>query len=229
MSTADLYDLSVVVIVIIFALRGFRRGFVHQVGALISMIAGLVVSIRYMPILAEQLPVNENMKFICAFIILLLAVTLVVWVVVNIISRIITNLKLNFWNNQMGALLGIFYGILCSVALTFVLLIYAVPIPMTVATENGEQIETQASDEPSFIMQSKTGQYLTNAALLIIDLLPQGDDYALYHSWLVYLQQNADKIKENNPELSVATNSSASASKESDSDEDKPTLPPSIP
>lgn len=228
MSTADLYDLSVVVIVVLFAIRGFQKGFVHQIGALISMIAGLVVSIRYMPALAEQLPVYDNIKHISAFIILLLAATLVVWGLVNAISKIITNLKLNSWDNQMGALLGVFYGILCSIALTFVLLIYAVPVSTTVVNENGVQVEQQISNEPSFIMQSKSGPCLTTAALAIIEHLPQGDDYKLYDSWRVYFQQNADEIKKNNPDLQIATNTSA-ASNESESDEDKPQLPPSIP
>lgn len=226
MSTADLYDLSVVVIVIIFAIRGFKKGFVHQIGALISMIAGLVVSVRYMPVLAEQLPVNENFKFICAFIILLFAVTLVVWGIVNVIRKIITNLKLNSWDNQMGALLGVFYGILCSIVLTFVLLIYAVPVTTMVINENGVPIGQQISNEPSFIMQSKSGPCLTNAALAIIDHLPQGDNYKIYDSWRVYFQQNAAEIKKNNPDLQIATYSSDTPD-ESDSEE-KPQLPPSI-
>ena len=228
MSTADLYDLSIVVIVIIFAIRGFKKGFVHQIGALISMIAGLVVSVRYMPVLAEQLPVNENFKFICAFTILLFAVTLVVWGIVNLISKIISNLKLNSWNNQMGALFGVVYGVLCSIALTFVLLIYAVPVSAPVVNENGVPVEQQASNEPSFIMQSKSGPLLTTAALAIIDHLPQGGDYKFYDSLREYFQQNADEIKKNNPDLQMATNA-LQTSNESDSDEDKPKLPPTIP
>lgn len=230
MSTSDVYDLAVVVIVIISAIRGFQKGLIHQLGALISMIAGVVVSIQYTPTLAAQLPGSENVKSVCAFILLLLAVTLVIWGIVNLMSRIINNLKLNSWNNQMGALLGLVYGILWAVALTFILLVYAVPVPGSniVVDENGNQISQTASNEQSFIMKSKSGPLLTTAALVIIDILPQGgEDYRLYDYLREYLQRNANEIKENNPDLPKETFAPGAPSEPSD--EDKPQLPISVP
>ena len=219
MSTAGLYDLAVVVLVIIFAIRGFQKGLIHQIGALISMIAGVVVSVQYMPVLAEYLPGSENVKSVSAFVILLLAATLVVWGIVNAISAVINNLKLNSWNNQMGAILGVVYGILWAIALTFILLVFAVPIP--------NEGSSAQSGEQSFIMQSKFGPYLTTAALGIIDHLPQGGEkYKFYDYLRQYLQRNANEIKEGNPNLSAAAASSAS-SDETVSEDEKPRLPQS--
>ena len=233
MSTADVYDLAVVVIVIISAIRGYQKGLIHQLGALISMIAGVVVSIQYTPTLAAQLPGSENVRSASAFIILLLAVTLVVWGAVNLISQIITNLKLNSWNNQMGAFLGVIYGILWAVALTFILLVYAVPVPVSqiVVDENGNQISQTTSNEQSFIMESKTGPFLTTATLWIIDRLPQGgDDYRFYDYLRECLQRNANVIKQDNPDLPkepFAPNSTDVPA--SPSDEEKPQLPLTVP
>ena len=230
MSTADVYDLAVVVIVIISAIRGFQKGLIHQLGALISMIAGVVVSIQYTPTLAAQLPGNDNVRSASAFIILLLAVSLVVWGAVNLISQIITNLKLNSWNNQMGALLGVIYGILWAVALTFILFVYAVPVPVSqiVVDENGNQISQSTTTEQSFIMKSKSGPILTTFALGIIDHLPKGgDNYRFYDYLCEYLQRNANDIKENNPDLPKET--FAPSAPNAASDEEKPKLPLSIP
>ena len=231
MNTSDLYDLTVVVIVIIFAIRGYRKGLIHQMGALISMIAGVLVSIRYTPKLAAELPGSENVKSVSAFILLLFAVTLVVWGVVNLISRIITNLKLNSWNNQMGALLGVVYGFLWAMALTFILLIYAVPVPESkiVVDENGLQISQPASNEQSFIMESKSGPYLTTATLWIIDRLPQGgDDYRFYDYLRECLQRNANAIKQDNPDLPKEA-FPLSTPGESSQDDEKPQLPIVLP
>ncbi len=231
MNTSDLYDLSVAVIVIIFAICGYRKGLVHQMGALISMIAGVLVSVRYTPELAAQLPGSENVRSVSAFILLLFAVTLVVWGIVNLISRIITNLKLNSWNNQMGALLGVAYGILWAMALTFILLIYAVPVPESkiVVDESGLQISQPSSNEQSFIMESKSGPYLTAATLWIIDRLPQGgEEYRFYDYLREYLQRNAKVIKQDNPDLPQEA-FPLSAPDESSQDDEKPQLPAILP
>ncbi len=233
MNTSDLYDLTVLIIVIVFAIRGYRKGLLHQIGALISMIAGVVVSVRFTPMLAAQLPGSENVRSVSAFILLLLAATLVVWGVVNMLSRIITNLKLNSWNNQMGALLGVVYGILWAMALTFILLIYAVPVPESriVVDENGLQISPAASNEQSFIMESKSGPFLITATLWIIDHLPQGgDDYRFYDYLRECLQRNANVIKQDNPDLPkepFAPNPTDVPALPSD--EEKPQLPLTVP
>ena len=228
MSTADVYDLAVVVIVIISAIRGYHKGLIHQLGALISIIAGVVVSIQYTPTLAAQLPGSDNVRSARAFIILLLAVSLVVWAAVNLISQIITNLKLNSWNNQMGMLLGVVYGFFWAVALTFILLVYAAPEPVSqiVVDENGNQISQAPTNEPSFIMKSKSGPVLTTVALGIIDRIPQaGDNYKFFDYLREYLQRNANEIKESNPNLPKETFAPSAPSDE----EEKPQLPLSVP
>ncbi|MBR6437137.1 MAG: CvpA family protein [Thermoguttaceae bacterium] len=228
MSTADVYDLAVVVIVIISAIRGYHKGLIHQLGALISIIAGVVVSIQYTPTLAAQLPGSDNVRSASAFIILLLAVSLVVWAAVNLISQIITNLKLNSWNNQMGMLLGVVYGFFWAVALTFILLVYAAPEPVSqiVVDENGNQISQAPTNEPSFIMKSKSGPVLTTVALGIIDRIPQaGDNYKFFDYLREYLQRNANEIKESNPNLPKETFAPSAPSDE----EEKPQLPLSVP
>ena len=226
MNTSDLYDLTIVVLVVIFVIRGYRKGLIHQLGALISMIAGFIVSIKYTPALAAHLPGSDNVRSVSAMVLLLFAVTLAVWGIVNVISRIITNLKLNFWNNQMGALLGLVYGFLWAMTLTFILLIYAVPVPEAInaVDENGNPIEQETSHEQSFIMKSKTGPLLTAAVLGIIDRLPPGgENYRFYDYLRECLQRSANNIKNDNPDLPKET-FPLSTPGEPESDDDIPRL-----
>ena len=203
MNTSDLYDLAILVIVLISAVRGYKKGLIHQLGALISMIAGVIVSIKYTPVLAERLPGNDNIRSVCALIILLLAATLVVWGVVNVLSRIITNLKLNSWNNQMGALLGAVNGIFISMLMTFLLLIFVIPRPTV--NEDGSYNRVTYDADKSFIKNSFFGPYLTNATLTAIDHLPQGGNSQFYTNLRDLLQSKAENIKENHPDLQQQT------------------------
>ena len=228
MNNSDLFDLSVLAIVIGFAVRGYMKGLIYQLGALIAIIIGVIVAFRFTPSLAPYLFGNDNIKSIAAFIILLNLATMVVWGFVNLLSRLVSNLKLNNWNYQMGALLGVVYGILCAMALTFVLLIYAVPESETIVDENEDRIEAPVSNGPSFIMQSRTGPFLTRIALVTIDHLPQGGDCRFYDYWREYFLENANAIKKNNPDLPPDPFQGGS-SEEPASDDEKPQLPVSLP
>lgn len=233
MSTSDAYDLTILAIVIISAVHGFQKGFIHQLGALLAIMVGNIVSVQFTPALAVHLPVSDNIKSVSAFVILLIVTTLVVWGIVNLLNHIIVNLKLNSWNKQMGALLGVVYGILWAITLTFILLVYAVPVPVPesniVVDENGNRIAQTTSDEKSFIMKSKSGPLLTTAALGIIDHLPHGgDSYQFYDYLRECLQANANEIKESNPDLPKEA-FPFSTTGESSQDDEKPQLPISSP
>lgn len=225
MNTSDIYDLSVLVIVLVAVINGYRKGLLNQVGALVSTITGIIVSFRFTPWLAVQLPGgSENFRSISALGILLPFATMVVWGVINLISRVINTLKLNSWNKQMGAVLGAVYGILLSMILTFILLIFSVPgsVPSSVPdavqdltisddendapvpfAKSNEQ-SAAASNEQSFVMKSRFGPNLTMITLAIIDRLPHGngaEEYKFYDNLREYLQKSANSIKKDNPDL----------------------------
>ncbi len=226
MSTADLFDLTVVIIIVASAFRGYQKGLIHQLGAIISMIIGNIVSVRFTPVLADCLPIHYSFRSASAFVILLVVSTLITWGIINLLSYIVSNLKLNTWNKQMGALLGVAYGFLWAMTLTFILLIYSVPFPAAtgVAVVDGNPLVQTTTPERSFIMESKSGRFLTKAALEIIDRLPHGGvDYKFYDYLREYLQRNADEIKVNNPDL--PKDPFPFSSPDVGPDDDKPRLP----
>lgn len=198
MITAGLYDLFVLFLVCLFAWRGYQKGLVGQLGALLVLIVVAAISVRYTPSLADFLG-NGNGSNAIAFVITILIVTMIVWNIVNALSKLVTKLKLKSWNNQMGAFLGLINGIFISMLMTFLLLVFVLPHPTTNADGTYNQV-TYDSDK-SFIKNSFFGPYLTNATLTAIDHLPQGGNSQFYTNLRNLLQSKAENIKENHPDL----------------------------
>ncbi len=198
MITAGLYDLFVLFLVCLFAWRGYQKGLVSQLGALLVLIVVTAISVRYTPSLADFLG-NGNGSNAIAFIITILIVTLIVWNIVNALSKLVTKMKLKSWNNQMGAFLGVINGIFISMLMTFLLLIFVLPHPTTNADGTYNQV-TYDSDK-SFIKNSFFGPYLTSATLTAIDHLPQGGNSRFYTNLRDLLQSKAENIKEQHPDL----------------------------
>ena len=199
MITAGLYDLIVLFVIAVFAWRGYQKGLVGQLGALLVLIVVAAISVRYTPSLTDFLGSGNSSNAI-AFIIIILIVTMIVWNIVNSLGKLVTKLKLKSWNNQMGAFLGVVNGIFISMLMTFLLLVFFIPHPT--ANADGTYNQVTYDTDKSFIKNSFFGPYLTNATLTAIDHLPQGSANSQFYNNLRDLLQNrAENIKENHPDL----------------------------
>ena len=214
MITAGLYDLFVLFLVCLFAWRGYQKGLVGQLGALLVLIVVAAISVRYTPSLADFLG-NGNASNAIAFVITILIVTLIVWNIVNALSKLVTKLKLKSWNNQMGAFLGLLNGIFISMMMTFLLLVFVIPHPTT--NEDGTYNQVTYDSDKSFIKNSFFGPYLTSATLTAIDHLPQGGNSQFYTNLRNLLQSKAETIKENHPDLQQQQTYESNSSDEYDS------------
>lgn len=198
MITAGLYDLVVLFVIAVFAWRGYQKGLIGQLGALLVLMVVAAISVRYTPSLTDFLG-SGNTSNAIAFIIIILIVTLIVWNIVNALAKLVTKLKLKSWNNQMGALLGAVNGIFISMLMTFLLLIFVIPRPTV--NEDGSYNRVTYDADKSFIKNSFFGPYLTNATLTAIEHLPQGGNSKFYNNLRDLLQSKAENIKENHPDL----------------------------
>ena len=208
MITAGLYDLFVLFLVCLFAWRGYQKGLVSQLGALLVLIVVTAISVRYTPSLADFLG-NGNGSNAIAFIITILIVTLIVWNIVNALAKLVTKLKLKSWNNQMGAFLGVINGIFISMLMTFLLLIFVLPRPTVNADGTYNQVEYNS--DKSFVKNSFFGPYLTSATLTAIEHLPQGGNSQFYTNLRNLLQSKAENIKEQHPDLQQQTYEASSS------------------
>lgn len=198
------YDLIVLFLVGLFAWRGYQKGLVNQVGALITVIVVGSISVFYAPTLSDYMPGSGNVSFAIAFLVIVLLASLVVWNIVNALSKLITKFKLKSWNNQMGAFLGFINGIFVSMILTFCLLVFVVPRP--VKNEDGTYTSVTFDKGNSFVLNSFIGPYLTSATLATIENLPCGHTN-LYNNLREKLQEKANDIKSQNPDLPQTDNS----------------------
>lgn len=201
------YDLIVLILVGVFAWRGYQKGLVNQVGALITVIVVGAISVFYAPTLSDYMPGSGNVSFAIAFIIIVLVASLVVWNIVNTLSKLVTKLKLKSWNNQMGAFLGFINGIFVAMIVTFCLLVFAIPRP--VKNADGTYTSVTYDKDNSFVMNSLFGPYLTSAMLTSIDNLPCGRTQ-FYNNLREKLQEKANDIKSQNPDLPQTDNSTSS-------------------
>ena len=199
-----IYDLIILILVAAFAWRGYQKGLVSQVGALITVIVVGAISVLYAPTLSDYMPGSGNVSFAIAFIIIVLLATAVVWNIVNALSKLVTKLKLKAWNNQMGAFLGLINGIFVAMILTFCLLVFAVPRP--VKNADGTYASVTFDRDNSFVLNSFLGPYLTSATLTTIENLPCGKTQ-FYNNLREKLQAQANDIKSKNPNLPQNNNS----------------------
>ena len=202
MITAGLYDLVVLFVIAVFAWRGYQKGLVGQLGALLVLMVVAAISVRYTPSLSDFLG-SGNTSNAIAFIVIILIVTLIVWNIVNALAKLVTKLKLKSWNNQMGALLGAVNGIFISMLMTFMLFIFVIPKPAV--NEDGTYNRVTYDADKSFIKNSFFGPYLTNAMLTAVEHLPQGGNSKFYNNLRNLLQSKAENIKENHPDLQQQT------------------------
>ena len=207
MITAGLYDLIVLALVGVFAMRGYKKGLVNQVGALLTLIVIGTISVFYAPTLSDFMPGSGNTSFAVAFVIIVLISTLVVWNIVNAFTKLVCKLKLKSWNNQMGALLGLINGLFISMILTFCLLVFV--IPRSIKNEDGSYTSVTYDRDNSFIMNSLFGPCLTSATLTTIDHLPYGRTQ-FYNNLREKLQKRAEAIKVQNPNLPQTSDSTYS-------------------
>lgn len=202
MITAGLYDLIVLALVAVFAWRGYQKGLVNQVGALITVLVIGSISVAFAPNLSSFMPGSGNLSFAIAFIIIVLLASLVIWNIVNALSKLITKFKLKSWNKQMGAFLGFINGIFVAMIVTFCLLVFVVP--REVQREDGTYTQTTYDREHSFITNSLFGPYLKSATLTTIKHLPYGRT-KFYNNIREKLQEHANNYSEQNPD-SIQTN-----------------------
>ena len=115
-------DIIIAIILLLFGLKGFRKGLIIEVVTLLAFAVGIYGAMHFSDFTAAHLQdfMDINPKYINTVAFVLTFILLVV--LVNLLGRWITNLikamNLNFWNKLGGAVFGAVKGVLlCSVLL----------------------------------------------------------------------------------------------------------------
>jgi membrane protein required for colicin V production len=108
-------DLILILIILLFAIQGFRKGLIYEIASLAGLILGIYASFHFAGYLegylTEYLNVPEKYSTVTAFILIFLLVVIVLHLVGKIIENIIDLVALGFLNKLAGSVFGLAKGI----------------------------------------------------------------------------------------------------------------------
>lgn len=119
----NLLDFCIIAVVIVFCIRGFLKGFVHELSTLGILVVGLSAALLFFRPLGRTLQRslgNQDLSFILAFFILFAAVAVFFIVLRNALIGLIDRVHLTDVDYLLGIVIGLLEGVLlCSVLLVF--------------------------------------------------------------------------------------------------------------
>jgi membrane protein required for colicin V production len=118
-------DLILILIILLFAIQGFRKGLIHEVASLAGLILGIYASFYFAgyleDYLTDYLNVPEKYSTVTAFILIFLLVVIILHLVGKIIENLVDLVALGFLNKLTGSVFGLAKGIVL-LSLAFLIL-----------------------------------------------------------------------------------------------------------
>jgi len=112
----NLFDIIILAVLILFALKGIVRGFINETASLTGLVLGGWLAYRYYPLLSvpisTTLHIPSHVSAFLAFMLLLLATGIVAHIAGNIITAALKLVMLGGLNRLGGLLVGAGEGVL---------------------------------------------------------------------------------------------------------------------
>lgn len=112
----NILDIIILVVLCLFALKGFVRGLVNEVSSLASLFLGAWLAYRFYPSLAAPIEKSTHLPSsisgFVAFILILFAVGIIAHILGNIITSALKLVLLNSINRLGGLIVGVTEGVL---------------------------------------------------------------------------------------------------------------------
>ena len=122
MNAVHFFDLFAATFLVFLGIGGFKRGFIKEIGRIISFVFTLWLSITYYvefaEILQQELSVNPYLLLFLSFAIIFIITFIIIRIIVELLDQIIGFKKTRFFNHLFGAVLGVLKGM---VAITLIL------------------------------------------------------------------------------------------------------------
>jgi membrane protein required for colicin V production len=119
----NVIDFCIIVVVIIFCIRGFLKGLVHELFTLGIIILGLTASLLFFRPLGLALQKslgNRDLSFILAFFIIFAGIAIFFIILRNALIGLIDRVNLTDIDYVLGIVIGMVEGVLlCSIILIF--------------------------------------------------------------------------------------------------------------
>jgi len=119
----NVMDVIIVIVVLIFTIRGYMRGFINEVFSFLIIMIGLIAAfLFYKPLsnLVYEFVNNRDLSFILSFIFLFIFVTILLIMIRNVLLNLVESLNFSDADAVMGLVLGALKGtLLCGLVLIF--------------------------------------------------------------------------------------------------------------
>lgn len=117
-------DLIIVIVVIIFCIKGYLKGFIHELFSLLIIIFGFTGAFLFYRALGEivgEFITNIDLAVVVSFFLIFFFITIVLILVRNVITQFVDRLNLADVDYVLGTVLGMIKGLLlCGLILIFV-------------------------------------------------------------------------------------------------------------
>ena len=113
-------DIIIIVVVLIFCIRGYIKGFVHEIFTLIIIVLGITGSfLFYKPLSSSVFSIIENkaLSSIISFISIFILISVILIIIRNAITKIVDSFYLTNVDYLLGLLIGFFKGALLTGAI----------------------------------------------------------------------------------------------------------------
>lgn len=109
-------DIIIVLLCLLFAVKGYRSGFIIEVANLAAIILGVYVALFFSDITAaflkEYIDIGKKFLPIISFVLTFILVVIAVGLVGKILHKVVDAIMLGFVNKLFGAVFGIVKGVL---------------------------------------------------------------------------------------------------------------------
>lgn len=117
-------DIFLILVLLIFAIRGANRGFIKEVFSIFALILGFFLGIKYSGKLSAYFDFKNDsnvMVLILSFLIILVTVFLIAKLIEFIVKGVLNALNLKDLDKILGFVIGLFEGLLLIYALFMLL------------------------------------------------------------------------------------------------------------
>lgn len=114
----QIYDTIVLLIILIAAFFGWRKGLASQIASIVSIAASYLVAVNFRTTLAGHIDASPPWNTFASMLILYLGTSIVIWLLFRQIRSTIEAMKLGEFDQQMGALFGAAKGFLIACIIT---------------------------------------------------------------------------------------------------------------
>jgi membrane protein required for colicin V production len=118
-------DLTILIIAILFTIRGFIRGFVMEIASLVGLLAGYLVTMLYLDQLVHLLQsifpsLPKPLLQIVSFLFLFIVTNLLLKILAQLLTKTFKLILLGWLNRLLGCLVGLLKSIILMSILVFI-------------------------------------------------------------------------------------------------------------